>query len=87
MENEKKVNEVFYVGDKKFTNEDEATRYEKRHNEGQKQWDRADFFADLTGNILSICVVGEVGNQVVVFLDSKYSQKMNIWRLQDKLNT
>ena len=46
--NEKKANEVFYhVGDKKFTNEVEATRYEKRLNERQKTWDRSDFFAGL----------------------------------------
>lgn len=44
MENEQKANEVFIVGDKKFTNEDEATRYEKRH----KKADRVDFFAGLT---------------------------------------
>ncbi|MEK5207182.1 hypothetical protein [Psychrobacillus sp. FSL H8-0510] len=44
MENEQKANEVFIVGDKKFTNEDEATRYEMRH----KKADRVDFFADLT---------------------------------------
>ncbi|MEK3955979.1 hypothetical protein [Psychrobacillus sp. FSL K6-1464] len=30
MENQKNENDVFYhVGDKRFTNEDEATRYER----------------------------------------------------------
>ncbi len=53
MESEKKANNVVYrVGDKIFTNEDEATRYEKRHNERQKKGDRADFFADLIGILL-----------------------------------
>jgi len=78
VSNEKKANEVFYhVGDKKFTNEVEATRYEKRLNERQKTWDRSDFFAGLiNNNVLSICVAREVDNQVVFFLDSKHSQKM-----------
>ena len=53
MENEKKENDVFYhVGDKRFTNEDEATRYEKRYKERQKTWDRTDFFVDLAGAML-----------------------------------